>query len=172
MVKKSFRDTLSPRGVCSRIPHPGVCTPQHVPFLVHAYAAYYTISGVFKVIGCGREYWFALLKTVFFRWVRRYAFIRSHRPHAAPSKYNPFLKVVLVWVCCILYHFPSLHVLLGYNHFVYFVVQIFEHTSVGWTQSFLAILWDHMVNTGFSRSSMERLPGLSPHRLAAVSPAA
>ena len=29
--------TLSPRGVCSRIPHPGVCPPQHVPFSVHVY---------------------------------------------------------------------------------------------------------------------------------------
>ena len=28
----------------------------------------------------------------------RIRFIRSHRPHAAPNKYSPFLKVVLVWV--------------------------------------------------------------------------
>ena len=61
----------------------------------------------------------------------RIRFIRSHRPHAAPSKHRGFREVVLMCVCCILYHFPSLHVLLDYNHFVYFVVQIFEHTSVG-----------------------------------------
>ena len=30
------------------------------------------------------------------RSVRRYAFIRSHRPHAAPNKHSPFLKVVQV----------------------------------------------------------------------------
>ena len=57
-------------------------------------------------------------------------------------------------------------------YFVYFVVQIFDHTPIGRTLSFLAILCDHMINTGFNRSSMERLSGLSPHRLGAASPAA
>ena len=43
----------------------------------------------------------------------------------------PMGSFPLMSMNCILYHFPSLHVLLDYNHFVYFVVQIFEHTSVG-----------------------------------------
>ena len=30
-------DKLSPRGVCSRIPHSGAYPPQHVSFLVHVY---------------------------------------------------------------------------------------------------------------------------------------
>ena len=41
MVKKSFRDTLRARGVCSRIPHSGVSsTPTHGQISTHVYVPY------------------------------------------------------------------------------------------------------------------------------------
>ena len=54
-IRGEIFDTLSPRGVCSRIPHSGVCPPQHVPLLVHAYAAYYTIFSELRVEELGVE---------------------------------------------------------------------------------------------------------------------
>ena len=47
--------TLRARGVCSRIPHPGVCPPQHVPLLGPCLCSYYTIFGNPWVTPFGRS---------------------------------------------------------------------------------------------------------------------
>ena len=48
--------TLSPRGVCSRIPHMRLFRrDSHGPYIAHVYAVYYTIFGNFWVTSCGRS---------------------------------------------------------------------------------------------------------------------
>ena len=99
VFRGSNHNTLSPRGVCSRITHPRqICRAPHVQISTHVYLLH-----IIPFLGCLR------LSVVVVsidshsenrvsRSARRYAFIRSHRPHAASNKYSPFLKVVLVCV--------------------------------------------------------------------------
>ena len=48
MVKKSFRDTLSPHGVCSRLPHPRrISRDSHGQISTHVY-----ILHIIPFLGC------------------------------------------------------------------------------------------------------------------------